>query len=284
MWRSKNTGGGKHPILVIQRLTNWASHTNKRCKQTYLLTSSNLSFCFQIPVYSYLNDMLLSLPVPSDLKTFTRLQTPFMSLWWLIFVNSQSGSHCFAALRRWACDGVIIVSQFSPSTFQVTVTSLCVLSRAVRVQMIAVPSGPGKDFEVPVEIIIGTVPIRKRVPSASKVHQDPRSMHWATPKCYTGARRWRHRVDGDLDLNCLCSLGRHLIGDVLHVGLTVNWEIHGQKTASDIIIMKCYRVANDTGVAIATMKRHPVANHVRTPPGSWTQTHTRCDASLAVAC
>jgi hypothetical protein len=31
----------------------------------------------------------------------------------------------------------------------------------VCLKMIAVPSGPGKDFEVPVEIIIGTVPLRK---------------------------------------------------------------------------------------------------------------------------
>jgi hypothetical protein len=33
--------------------------------------------------------------------------------------------------------------------------------------MIAVPSGPGKDFEVPVEIIVGTVPLRKQETAAS---------------------------------------------------------------------------------------------------------------------
>ena len=37
--------------------------------------------------------------------------------------------------------------------------------------MIAVPSGPGKDFEVPVEIIIGTVPLRKQDPSVTTGYQ-----------------------------------------------------------------------------------------------------------------
>lgn len=40
-------------------------------------------------------------------------------------------------------------------------------------QMIAVPSGPGKDFEVPVEIIIGTVPLRKQEAAAAGIQMAP---------------------------------------------------------------------------------------------------------------
>ena len=36
-------------------------------------------------------------------------------------------------------------------------------------QLIAVPSGPGKDLEVPLEIIIGTVPFRKVESSTPKL-------------------------------------------------------------------------------------------------------------------
>ena len=61
-------------------------------------------------------------------------------------------------------------------------------------QMIAVPSGPGADFEVPVELIIGTVPLRKAdqsmAPSLQQLQAARAAMHGRhSPKAARGNER-----------------------------------------------------------------------------------------------